>query len=100
MITGMSEFCNIAPPEACAACTASHGSEVKGLDPYGWRRNFLAFLEGASQLTVPSADLGAFCRPGLPIRERPCQPSQLSSPRLPRCISVARCFFPSPSRCF
>jgi glycosyltransferase involved in cell wall biosynthesis len=68
MITGASEFCNTAPPEACASCTASHGSEVKGLDPYSWRRDFLTFLDGASKLVVPSADLGARLQLHLPSK--------------------------------
>jgi glycosyltransferase involved in cell wall biosynthesis len=68
MITGASEFCDAAPPEACAACTASHGSEVKGLDPTAWRRDFLAFLEGAGRLVVPSADLGARLQVYLPSK--------------------------------
>ena len=68
MVTGTSEFCNAAPPEACVVCTASHGSEVKGLDAYGWRRDFLAFLSGASKLVVPSADLGTRLQSHLPSK--------------------------------
>jgi glycosyltransferase involved in cell wall biosynthesis len=68
MVTGMSKFCDTAPPEACAACTADYGSEVKGLDPYDWRRDFLTFLDGASRLTVPGADLRARLQPHLPSK--------------------------------
>lgn len=59
MVTGASEFCDAAPPETCVACTAGYGSEVKGLDPLSWRRDFLAFLSGADRLVVPSGDLAA-----------------------------------------
>lgn len=68
MVTGASHFCDAAPPEACAVCTANHGSEVKGLDPRGWRRDFLAFLDGASRLVVPSADLGGRLQRHLPSK--------------------------------
>jgi glycosyltransferase involved in cell wall biosynthesis len=68
MITGASKFCDVAPPETCAACTASHGSEVKELDPYSWRRDFVAFLDGASKLVVPSADLGGRLQVHLPSK--------------------------------
>lgn len=88
MVTGMSEFCDTAPPQTCAACTASHGSEVKGLDPYTWRRDFLIFLEGASQLTVPSADLGARLQLHLPSKRisvwRPEGDDRLPAERKPR----------------
>lgn len=68
MVTGASEFCNAAPAATCAACTTSHGSEVKVLDPHSWRRDFLTFLEGASKLVVPSADLRARLQPHLPSK--------------------------------
>jgi glycosyltransferase involved in cell wall biosynthesis len=68
MVTGTSQFCNAAPPETCAACTASHGSEVKGLDPHSWRRDFLTFLNDASTLVVPSADLAARLQLHLPSK--------------------------------
>lgn len=66
MLTGLSEFCDVAPPEKCVPCTASHGSEVKNFDAYTWRRDFLMFIEGASKVTVPSADLGARFQSQLP----------------------------------
>lgn len=88
MVTGLSEFCNGAAPEACAACTASHGSDVKGLDPYRWRRDFLSFLEAASQLTVPSADLAARLQVYLPSKRisiwRPEGDDRLPAERKPR----------------
>jgi hypothetical protein len=68
MVTGASEFCNAAPPETCAICTASNGSEVKRLDPYTWRGDFLAFLNGASKLVAPSTDLGARLQLHLPSK--------------------------------
>lgn len=68
MVTGASDFCDAAPVATCAACTKSHGSEVKGLDPYRWRRDFLTFLEGASKLVVPSADLQARLQKHLPAK--------------------------------
>ncbi|WP_428663340.1 glycosyltransferase [Reyranella sp.] len=88
MVTGMSEFCDTAPPEACAVCTANYGSEVKGFDPHSWRRDFLAFLEGASQLIVPSADLGARLQLHLPASRisvwRPEGDDRLPAERKPR----------------
>lgn len=57
MVTGLSEFCDSAPPEMCATCIASDGSDVEGVNPYTWRRNFLGFLGGADNIVVPSADL-------------------------------------------
>jgi glycosyltransferase involved in cell wall biosynthesis len=88
LITGSSEFCDVAPPEACATCTASAGSEVKGLDPYTWRRDFLAFLNGASQLIVPSADLRGRLQLHLPSKPisvwRPEGDDRLPAERKPR----------------
>lgn len=88
MVTGASEFCNAAPPEACAPCTASHGSDVKGLDSSSWRRDFLAFLKGAGRLVVPSADLGARLQVHLPSKSieiwRPESDDGLPVERKPR----------------
>ncbi|MCW5733925.1 MAG: glycosyltransferase [Enhydrobacter sp.] len=87
LVTGASEFCNVAPAATCAACTSSHGSEVKGLDPYNWRRDFLSFLEGASKLVVPSADMRARLQPYLPSRPisvwRPEEDEQIPPEREP-----------------
>ncbi len=67
---------------------ASYGSEVKGVDPYSWRRDFLAFLGGASRLVVPSADLGSRLQLHLPSKPisvwRPEGDDRLPPERKPR----------------
>jgi glycosyltransferase involved in cell wall biosynthesis len=66
LITGEGAFCDVAPPETCARCVANFGSEVGELDPLSWRRDHLAFLEGAERVLVPSADVAERMRRHLP----------------------------------
>lgn len=57
LITGQGEFCDVAPPETCVRCVVDHGAEVREFDPLSWRRDHLAFLEGADRIVAPSEDV-------------------------------------------
>lgn len=65
MITGSLRFCNAAPPSVCVGCVAAHGSDVKAVDLYTWRRDFLEFLSGADRVIAPSEDLALRMQPYL-----------------------------------
>ena len=56
LVTGDGTFCGIAPPETCVSCVAKYGAELRQFDPLSWRRDHLAFLEGADRIVVPSDD--------------------------------------------
>lgn len=66
LITGEGVFCEVAPPEACARCVVNYGAEVREFDPLFWRRDHLAFLEGAERIVAPSDDVAARMRRYLP----------------------------------
>ncbi len=66
LITGEGVFCKVAPPEACVRCVADYGAEVRDFDPLSWRREHLAFLEGAERVVAPSDDVSARMRRYLP----------------------------------
>ena len=68
MVTGSSEFCDAAPVEVCAGCIGRYGSDVSEVEPYAWRRDFLAFLNHADRIIVPSGDLAARMRSRLPSK--------------------------------
>lgn len=62
LVTGEGAFCDAAPPETCVRCVVDHGAEVREFDPLSWRRDHLAFLEGAERIVVPSEDVAARMR--------------------------------------
>ena len=66
LITGEGVFCNAAPPETCAQCVVNYGAEVREFDPLSWRRDHLAFLEGAERIVAPSDDVATRMRGHLP----------------------------------
>lgn len=57
LINGEGAFCEVAPPETCVRCVASDGAEVSEFDPFLWRVEHLAFLEGAERVVAPSDDV-------------------------------------------
>ncbi len=59
LVTGEGAFCDVAPPETCVRCVVNHGAEVREFDPLSWRRDHLAFLEGAERIVAPSDDVAA-----------------------------------------
>jgi glycosyltransferase involved in cell wall biosynthesis len=66
LITGEGAFCDVAPPETCVRCVVTHGAEVREFDPLAWRRDHLAFLQGADRIVAPSDDVAARMRRYLP----------------------------------
>lgn len=66
LITGEGVFCDAPPPEACARCVEDYGAEVREFDPLSWRRDHLAFLEGAERIVAPSDDVAVRMRRYLP----------------------------------
>lgn len=62
LITGEGTFCDAAPPDTCVRCVVAYGAEVRELDPLSWRRDHLAFLEGAERIVAPSDDVAARMR--------------------------------------
>lgn len=62
LITGDGAFCDVAPPETCVRCVADYGAEVREFDPLSWRRDHLAFLEGAARIVAPSDDVAGRMR--------------------------------------
>ncbi len=56
LVTGDGTFCGVALPETCLRCVSEYGAEQRRFDPLSWRRDHLAFLEGAARVVVPSDD--------------------------------------------
>jgi glycosyltransferase involved in cell wall biosynthesis len=66
LITGEGVFCDAAPPEDCVRCVGDYGAEVREFDPLSWRRDHLAFLEGAERVVAPSDDVAVRMRRFMP----------------------------------
>lgn len=87
LITGEGTFCDVAPPETCARCVASHGAEAREFDPLSWRDDHLAFLSSANRVIAPSDDLVVRLQPYLPkpvIVWEPESDADFPPERLPR----------------
>jgi len=91
-------FCGLPEPAVCTRCVANNGSPVGSrVDVDQWRRDHLAWLEGARKVFVPSEDTRGRLAPLMPevrltVRPHPetCDPSShLRPPRTGRTRKVA-----------